>query len=658
MVDFRMKRLVYLLNHYTDLYNYGTPKITDELWDKMYFRLVQLENELEYSLPNSPTKKIHYATVNGKLNKVKHDHPMLSLAKTKDISEVKNLYNDSYRGGIIGMLKLDGLTCSLTYENGILVKAETRGNGYEGEDVLHNARVIPSIPQIIKQKETLVVDGEIICLKSNFEPFREEYKNPRNFAAGSIRLLSAKESASRLLDFVAWDVIKGINKPTLHEKLTDLKELGFSVVPWALLLPSDLEESVDYFLDRADRAQIPIDGLVYKLDNCREYYSQGVTSHHFKGGIAYKFYDVEVETNLLNIEYTLGRTSVLTPVAVFEPIDMDGAIVERASLHNLSVMEELLGKPYVGQSLQIYKANMIIPQVKTATIIKEGEAEVDFIDPPVHCPVCGGYTTVKISETGVKNLLCGNYACPGKLMNHLEHMCGKKGFDIKGISKATLTKLIDWGYVKNTQDIFTLKDYASDWAAKEGFGKKSVNKILDAIDNARNPELWRVISSMGIPLIGSTVSKQLAEEFKTYDNFRKKVNDEFYSFTQLEGIGDKMNQALKNHNYCEMDRIVHENIVIKEQGEIYHGLDEAILKDLVFVITGRLTKKYDWKNRNQLKTYIESLGGVVRETISDKTAYLINNDITSNSSKNKLAKMKNVPIINEDQFVALVEDQM
>lgn len=352
-----MKNLIEKLNYYTKAYDEGNPLISDKEWDDLYFKLIEMEREAGYSLPNSPTQKIDYQVVNS-LNKVEHNHPMLSLDKTKNLEEIKSFIENK---DWIAMLKMDGLTCSLLYENGHLIRAETRGNGKIGEDITHNAMVIHSIPKKISYTERLVVDGEIICKLNDFECFKGVYKNARNFASGSIRLLDSHECAKRKLTFVAWDIIEGYEKEcdTLNKKLEKLIYLNFEVVPFTIM--GTIEESAEWLKNHTNN--YPIDGLVYKLRKCIEYDAMGRTEHHFRGGMAYKFYDEEYETNLINITYEVSRNGEMVPVALFETINIDGTNVSRASLHNLSIMEEILGTPYVGQPITICKKNQIIPQI-------------------------------------------------------------------------------------------------------------------------------------------------------------------------------------------------------------------------------------------------------------------------------------------------------
>lgn len=637
----QIRELINYLNSHTKDYDEGHSTISDKEWDDKYFKLQELENTYHIVFNNSPTQSIPFSVVNS-LNKVTHNHDMLSLDKTKSQQDVSNfLNNEPY----IAMCKMDGLTCSLTYENGKLVAAETRGNGKVGEDILHNARVIPSIPKEIPFLEKLVIDGEIICTISNFQEFKELYKNPRNFAAGSIRLLNSSECIKRKLNFVAWDVIEGFSElKTLSNCFMKLIELGFEVVPYvALVHEGGVQDDINCIKFAAEINNYPIDGVVFKFDDIAYGKSLGQTAHHFKNAIAYKFYDETYSTELINIEWTMGRTGVLTPIAVFSPIDIDGTTVSKASLHNISIMKETLGIPYRDQKLEIYKANMIIPQVYSAE--KQGNI-FNPIEIPKVCPICGKQTEI-IKNNNTEILICSNPDCDGKLINKLDHFCGKKGLDIKGLSKATLGKLMEWGWVSKYEDLFTLREYAQEWKDKSGFGEKSVEKILTSIEDGSKCELSSFIAAIGIPLIGISASKELVKYFNTWPEFINAIESN-YHFWEIPNFGVEMHNAIINFNYEEAKSLYDNYLSIK-----IPAVEEQCgntLEGLSIVITGKLTH---FKNRDEIKTIIEAHGGKVINSISGKTSYLINNDFNSTSSKNMSAKKLGIPILSEEDFIKM-----
>ena len=409
----------------------------------------------------------------------------------------------------------------------------------------------------------------------------------------------------------------------------------------------EIENLVEKIKKECQELSYPIDGIVFKFRDLSLREKLGYTSHHFKNAIAYKFYDDIYETKLKHISWTMGRTGVLTPVAVFDPIDMDGSIVERASLHNVSVMREILGDcAYVGESLKVYKANMIIPLIASAGphydygyVISHGGISAN--DVPEYCPICHGEINYK-DNNGVITLECVNPYCSGKILNRLEHFAGKKGLDIKGLSLATFEKLLDWGWIESLIDIFKLKDYRNEWISKPGFGPASVDKILKSIENSKNTTLDAFIASLGIPLIGRTVSKELIKYFDTYDDFRNAVKDNTYHFSNLDGFGPEMDDALKNFDYEEADKIY---LLLNIQPIEKVVIDKK--NNLNVVITGKLNI---YKNRATLTAAINSIGGKVTDSISSKTNYLICNDKTSTSSKHKAANKINIPILTEEEF--------
>ena len=634
-----IRKLIDELNYYTKLYDEGKPEISDKEWDDKYFLLQKMEQKTGIYYGDSPTQRVNYQVVN-KLNKVEHDHPMLSLDKTKDIEVLKSFINNKE---VISMAKMDGLTCSLTYEDGKLIKAETRGNGIIGEDILHNALQVKNIPKKTNFKKKLVIDGEIICDYKTFEKFSNEYKNPRNFASGSIRLLDSKESAMRSLSFIAWDCIEGFEDEIyLNAKLWRLHEMGFTSVPYIVHAINPIEEDIEKIKNYCKDVGYPIDGIVVKYNKVSEYLAAGRTDHHFKGGIAYKFYDDEYETVLKDIEWTMGRTGQLTPVAVYEDIDIDGTICNRASLHNITILKDTLGGyGWDGQKIKIYKANQIIPQISWAQ--PEDEYTKKYFHYPMTCPICNQPTKIK-KDVVSEILYCDNPDCEGKLLNRLDHFCSKKGLDIKGLSKATLEKLMDWGWLNTYQDLFILNQHRDQWIKKAGFGIASVDKILNAIEESKNTTLDKVIAAAGIPEIGTKVAKDLAKHYNTWGEFRAETN-----FLQYDGIGEVMAENLLNFDYdsLNLDYTVNLHLKIAQQEK---QNEQQNLEGKVFCITGKV---HIFKNRAELQEDIESKGGKVVSSMSSKVTYLINNDNTSTSSKNLAAQKANIPIITEEEYLEL-----
>lgn len=644
----RVKWLVDHLNTYTTAYEEGNSLITDEEWDNYYFELVRYEKLFpELIRSDSPTQKVVYNIVN-ELKKVKHNHLMLSLDKTKDIEDVKKFLKGN---SAVAMLKMDGLTVSLTYKCGKLVAAETRGNGEIGEDIYHNALVIKSIPKYIDYKNDLIVDGEIICKYDDFEPFSKEYKNPRNFAAGSLRLLDSKECEKRHLTFVAWDIIDNENRYQIfEEKIHFLKQLNFTVVNTHILpvglsttdkpLEEYITKTIDSLKEEAKKANYPIDGLVFKYDDCRYGESLGHTDHHFRNGLALKFYDEAYESKLIDIEWGLGRTGVITPVAIFESIEIDGTEVSRASLHNLSVLRETLNKPYIGQKINVIKANMIIPMIVSAEKIAPDEAI--FIEQPKTCSVCGAPLEVKNNE-GVKTLWCTGEECSGKLLYRLDHFCSKKGLDIKGLSENTLNKLCDKGWLNSLTDIYKLKNHRDEWASMPGFGAISVDKILEAIEKSKECPFEKFLSAISIPLVGNKVAKIIAEKVKNYDTFIQMIR-EGYNFSQWDSFGEIMSNAILNFDYSEASKLCENylHIIPTEKNT------DTALNGLIICVTGKL---HYFKSRSKFAELIEKHGGKVTDSVSKKTSILITNDTGSGSAKATAAQKLNIPILSEDDFL-------
>ena len=653
-----IRNLIDNLNKATKAYDEGHPIMSDKEWDDLYFELKQKEEFGGIIYPDSPTQTIIYEKVD-ELNKRKHNHPMLSLDKTKDPQEIeKFLFKDSTDIKChewFAMFKLDGLTATLTYKNGILVSAETRGDGYEGENIRHNIDLIKNVPKNIPCKDEITIDGEIICKYEDFEPFKKEYKNPRNFAAGSIRLLDNKKSQARNLSFIAWDLVSGFDDiDFFFWRLEKLDDLGFETVP-RVGDAETVNDAID-ILDRIKEHKIyPIDGYVFKFESVKYGKSLGQTDHHFNNAIAFKFYDDEYESKLKDIVYDVSRNGILTPVAVFDPIEIDGSIVSRSNLYNMSIMKEILGEtPYAGEKIWVIKCNQIIPQIIKA----EKKDYGDIIagcgvtvglggDYGILCPICGSLTNIKTSESGVDVLYCENEECPGKLTQKIDYFCSKKGLDIKGLSKKTIEKLIDWGWINGLKDIYKLFEHRTDWVAKEGFGEASVRKILNAIDTSKsNVSLESFISALGMPHIGRTVAKEITKYYNTWEDFKNAVGGDW---TQFEGFGPEISKSLNNFDYTEADEIAKLLIFSDIQSKKISNQSSNI-KDKTFCITGSL--EY-YSNRTELKTEIESLGGRVVNSMSSKVDYLLTNNPNSGSQKNKDALRLNVPIITEKEYIKM-----
>lgn len=641
--------LVELLNYNTDLYERGKALLTDSRWDDLYLRLEQLEKETGLIREDSPTQSIRFTQVS-KLEKITHTHLMLSLQKTKKMLEICNFIGDKIA---LLMAKADGLTCSLTYENGKLVRAETRGDGRIGEDILHNALVIPSIPNEIDYYEPLTVDGEIVCLNKDFEPFSEEYKNPRNFAAGSIRLLDSAECAKRNLTFFAWDVIGEYEGcKTLSEKLVKIQEF-FRVVPMIVVDGKDydlLYKQGQKIIWLSKEIGLPVDGLVFKYNDCDFYDKCGRTEHHFKGGIAFKYYDDEYTSFLREIQFEPSRIGVLTPVAVFDPVEIEGTTVSRASLYNISCLKELCSDYWQkGDQVTVIKSNQIIPKI-TKWVHTEPRNEAEQIGLIDKCPICGGKTKIiTTNDLGREVLVCSNNDCKGKEINKIVHYASKKGMDIKNLSKATITFLYELGWIKALKDIYCLSQYQEIWARMPGYGEKSVEKILKSIDDSRHTTLSKFIAAMGIYKIGNKAASVIEKNFDSWDDFIQNVQT--FSFSSLEGFGIKMEEAIQLFDFTPFIEVApflifEKSINIQSTENINNSLGS-----FKFCITGKLEHKELWKNRDELKYYIEQQGGKVVNNISAQASYLICNDKNSTSSKMTKAKSLNIPILSEEEFI-------
>lgn len=641
----RIKDLVELLNKANKAYYQEANEImTNFEYDKLYDELVGLEKETGMVLSNSPTVNVGYQVVS-QLPKEQHNSPMLSLDKTKEVGALADFAGD--RKCLLSW-KMDGLTVVLTYENGELVKAVTRGNGLVGEVITNNAKTFKNIPISIPYKGRLTLRGEAIIKYSDFEQINREiedadskYKNPRNLCSGSVRQLNSQVTAERNVNFVAFALIDADDVDfgnSIEQQYKWMESQGFQVVEYRVVTRNSMEDAVKYFAGKIQTYDYPSDGLVLMFDDIEYGLSLGTTAKFPRNGIAFKWEDEQAETTLKYIEWSPSRTGLINPVAVFEPVELEGTTVSRASVHNISIMEELeLGS---GDRIKVYKANMIIPQI-SENLTKSG---ID--DLPKECPVCGHATEVK-AENGIKTLYCPNRQCPAKHVKLFTLFVSRNGMNIDGLSEETLEKFIDAGYIKEFADIFHLDRYYEEIVATPGFGQKSYDNLMDSVEKARNVELSALIYSLGIPNIGSANAKLICKAFN--NNIEKIRNASVEELIEIDGIGEIMAEKFCQYfadedNIKKLDNLLKEvNIAEPEENTTPQNMD-----GLTFVITGSVEH---FANRNELKSYIEKHGGKVTGSVSAKTNYLINNDAMSASSKNKKAKRLGVEIVTEEVFL-------
>ena len=614
-------------------------------YDKLYDQLVELEKTTGIIYPDSPTQSVGVDILDSLL-KERHQKKMLSLDKTKEVSVLEDWLGN--KDGILSW-KLDGLTVVLTYDNGKLQKAVTRGNGSIGDIITSNAKQCSNVPLQIPYKGKLIVRGEAIITYSDFEKINSEiedvdakYKNPRNLASGSIRLLNSSESKNRNIKIVIFRLVQGGEESLMDKQFSWLSSMGFEVVEHYLVRKDTIEQSVKFFKRKINTNDIPTDGLVISYNDTVYGNSLGETSKFERHSFAFKWADEVAETTLREIEWSPSRTGLLNPVAIFDSVELEGTTVSRASVHNVSILKELqLG---IGDKIQVIKSNMIIPQV-VENLTRSGNLEI-----PKTCPTCGGETKV-INSNGTEFLFCTNPDCKEKLIGRIEHFCKRNAMNIVGMSESTVDFLVKKGWVTNYKDLYELQKYKTQWSSIPGFGDRSVTKILSAIDNSRNIDPDRLLYAIGIPKVGESQSKEIFKNFSTWNDFIDAL-DEGYDFSRLEGFGDILNDIIHKW-YKEQYKEKRIPELVKELNftENVNASESQVLKGKIFVITGSLVKH---KSRNELKDKIEKLGGKVSSSISSKTSYLINNDISSNSSKNKKAKELNIPIINEDSFLQII----
>ena len=638
-------------------YAKDNPVMSDKKYDDLYDKLTQLESETGIILAGSPTQKVQGYVIDS-LKKVKHSKPMLSANKTKDISEIKKFIGNKR---CVASWKLDGLTIVLRYVNGIFTQAITRGSGDLGEDVTHTMKMCKNIPVKLPYCVDLEVRGECVISWKEFERINstlsEPYKHPRNLAAGSVRQLDSNVLKNRELTLKAFELVQDElynncrKNPSLYEHLKDiydsfayLKECGFDVVEHRYVTKDNVEETIERY--KPENYEFPVDGIIFSYDDYVYGKELGETSHHPLNMISLKWADELYETTLTGIEWNTSKSGLVNPVAIFEPVDLDGAVTTRATLHNISYIEDLeLG---IGDTIQIYRSNMVIPKVH------ENLTRSNTWELPDKCPCCGGDVEIH-NENGSKTLHCTNPDCKAKLLAKLIHFCSKNAANIDGMSEATLQLLIDRRWIKDFKDLYHLNEHQIRlWKYHTvGFGEKSVQKLLDAIEKSRSITLDRFIYSLSIPLIGRSASKDIAKVCE-YDVDKFKVIVDLKScepFMSIDGFGEEMKKSLngwwdKNkYDFCSLAR----EFTFEKDDNSFTNAD---LSGRTFVITGSLTH---YKNRDELVSVIERLGGKVSGSVSSKTSYLINNDKESSSSKNKKAKSLNIPIISEEEFIKMIQ---
>lgn len=637
-------------------YNTGNPIMSDKEFDMRLEDLKELEKETGVIFSNSPTQDIVGWPILDELPKAVHNHKMLSLNKCHSIQEIVEFSNNKK---LVASVKLDGMTASLLYENGIFVKGESRGNGYVGVDITEHIKQFMNIPLKINKKNRYIVDGECIISNDDFAKINQngEYKNSRNLIAGTLNSLDTTVVSQRRAKFIVWDVIEGGSSDKLTDNLNDAESLGFSVVPFwypVNLESKKLQSTLDYVFEYASDEGLPCDGVVFKFNDIEYGKSLGSTNHHFKDGIAYKPKDKTYKTKLIDVEWNCSKSGQLTPVAIFEPVDIDGSTITKSTVHNVSILEEL--NLCIGDTIEIFKANQVIPAIKR-NVSAEQRQYIEAIEAPTiyipeYCPICGCKTKIK-QDNNSKVLVCANENCKGKLLGKLTHYVSKNAMNIKGLSESTLEKFIELGWINDFKDIYLLKHHADEMVKFDGFGETSVKKLLNSIEKSRITTLDRFIYSLSIPLIGRSASKIIAEYFN-YDFNGLLDNFGFwkgFDWTTLDGFGKAMSDS--------MDKFITDNVTkyfVDLPGYLIFKKPETTsssnsLEGKVFCITGSLNH---FANRDEVKEKIESLGGKVSGSVNTKTDYLVCNE-ASNSSKYKKAQSLGVRIVDEDELIKMLK---
>lgn len=646
----RIKELVDILNKAgRAYYAQGQEIMSNYEYDALYDELAELEKKTGCVLASSPTVNVGYEVLS-ELPKERHEKPMLSLGKTKSVDELV-----SWLGSQKGLLswKMDGLTIVLTYNNGEMTKAVTRGNGEVGEVITGNAKMFANVPVTIPYKGELILRGEAVIRYSDFEKINElipeegaKYKNPRNLCSGSVRQLNSRITKERNVNFFAFTLVKadGVDfKNSRREQLEWLASQGFQTVEYKEVTADNLRSTVSWFENAIKDNDFPSDGLVILYDDIAYGDSLGMTAKFPRNSLAFKWTDETAQTKLLEIEWSASRTGLINPVAVFEPVELEGTSVSRASVHNISIMEELeLG---VGDTIEVYKANMIIPQI-AKNLTRSGVKDI-----PQICPVCGMKTEIR-SLNDAKSLYCTNPDCQAKHVKSFVHFVARDAMNIDGLSEATLEKFIQHGMLHEFADLYHLDDYRDTIIDMDGLGVKSYDNMMAAIDRSRHTTLPKLIYSLGIANVGLSNAKMIVKNTGTLDRILSATREELCA---IDGVGEVIADSFVSYfaddkHRQELDRLVAE---LDIEAEEMASDENAVLADMVFVITGSLNH---YSNRNELKELIEKLGGKVTGSVTGKTSYLINNDSTSSSSKNKTAAKLGVPVITEDEFIKMIEE--
>ena len=645
----RMQELVELLNRARRAYEQEDTEIMSNYeYDRLYDELEGLERELGTTLASSPTVNVGYEVLS-ELPKERHEKPMLSLDKTKDVEQLKSFLGE--QKAVISW-KMDGLTIVLTYQNGRLQKAVTRGNGEVGEVITNNAKVFRNLPLQIPYQGELILRGEAVIGYKDFERINEQiedvdarYKNPRNLCSGSVRQLNNAITARRNVKFFAFTLVKADGaefENSRMQQLSWLEKQGFEVVEHHLTDRASIEEEVAWFSEQIVRNDFPSDGLVLVYDDIAYGQSLGTTAKFPRDSYAFKWADEIRETTLLEIEWSPSRTGLINPVAIFEPVELEGTTVSRASVHNISIMEDLeLG---VGDVIQVYKANMIIPQI-AENLTRSGVKDI-----PQVCPVCGGATKIQM-ENETKTLYCTNPECQAKHLKSFALFVSRDAMNIEGLSEATLEKFIGEGFIRDFTDIYHLDRYEETIKTLEGFGEKSYAKLITSVENSRSTTMPKVIYSLGIANIGLSNAKMICRAFD--NDPQRMMQATVEELVDIQGVGEVIARTFVDYFSDETHRDLFKRLLQEVKLQKEEGEESAqIFENMNFVITGSVEH---FASRREVKEIIESRGGKVTGSVTGKTNYLINNDVQSASSKNKKAKELNVPIISEAQFLEMLE---